>query len=237
MSTLNLTVPDEETRTSLLDIVKDGLQRQGKTSMLYRVVLVGESTEPKNDVGAHYQKFFKNFQQESELITGLLILHPTTWIHILEASHTIVLQYLREVLSPQSRALVRKVKVILVAEDVPNRFFPFWASRQIDYGVKSEVERIDNLQDDELAKTASDLCISLLNLGTSLSNLSKSDMKAALDTLSETFKAQIPKSDLLATLANSKNIIGLEEWYEQFHGLVNWTAESELVWPALKTRI
>jgi hypothetical protein len=65
-----------EEKTSLLDTLYN--EENGKSSLLYRIVLSGEVLVG-GDVGAHYQKFFKNFQQDNELITGIYILHPQAW--------------------------------------------------------------------------------------------------------------------------------------------------------------
>ncbi|KAJ3088066.1 hypothetical protein HK102_009640, partial [Quaeritorhiza haematococci] len=83
----NGAVAAEERRPSLLDVVRDQLQRQGKTSMLYRLVLCGEVNKEiatTFDLANHYQRFFKQHQTETDLITGMLLLHGSTWVHVLE---------------------------------------------------------------------------------------------------------------------------------------------------------
>ncbi|KAI9106243.1 hypothetical protein DFS34DRAFT_602774 [Phlyctochytrium arcticum] len=85
-----------ERRTSLLDVVRDGLQRQGKTSVLYRLVVCGMTKgADRQEILAQYQKFFKQYQTDTDLITGLLILYPDTYVHLLECSTKIAYAFMR----------------------------------------------------------------------------------------------------------------------------------------------
>ncbi|KAJ3034661.1 hypothetical protein HDV00_004800 [Rhizophlyctis rosea] len=93
----------EERRTSLLDVVRANLQRQGKTTMLYRVIVSGQLPRDADraELGAYYQKFFKQYQTETDLITGMLLVFPGCFVHILEASHKVILSFLRDLATPK----------------------------------------------------------------------------------------------------------------------------------------
>ncbi|KAJ3222751.1 hypothetical protein HK099_001966 [Clydaea vesicula] len=239
-------ISDDQKRISLLDVVRDNLQRQEKTQIIYRVIVCGEIVRNQlvnqttqnfqNDVGVHHQKFFKQFQVENEMITGLLILHTSSWIHILEASQPVAISYLKELDSNNSKALVKSIKVLLLQEDIRERCYPYWASRSIDFNLgEGDKEFDDNrLQGDELVKTVTDLSVTMLKLGTNLSNLAKDLIKPALDDLAEKYRHMIPFPELITALSNCDSIINLKDWLETFQGHISWVSESEIVWPAQK---
>ncbi|KAI9136201.1 hypothetical protein BKA69DRAFT_1105661 [Paraphysoderma sedebokerense] len=77
---------DSRHRPSLLDVIREKYKFE-KHSVLYRVILIGEVSsqlENKQEVGTHFQRFFKNFQSESESVTGLLLVLGNHYVHIVE---------------------------------------------------------------------------------------------------------------------------------------------------------
>ncbi|KAJ3011802.1 hypothetical protein HKX48_006636 [Thoreauomyces humboldtii] len=233
-----LSLPDEK-RTSLLDIVRDTLSRSGKTTVLYRVVVCGKVVPgtSRNDIAAHYQKFFKQYQaaDTAELITGLLVLMEEVWIHILEASSKVAYSFLRDLANPSSSHLTSSSKILLLQDDISTRFYPFWASRNNDEpaGAATEADLDDNVRD----KGVADVCVGLCGVGGRLGALSKADLKPALDELGTHFKDLLPRAATLERMTESNAVMGIEEWLEMFDTHSNPVLESELVWPTQQTLV
>ncbi|KAJ3196110.1 hypothetical protein HK101_010041 [Irineochytrium annulatum] len=254
----------DEKRSSLLDVVRDNLNRQGK-SMMYRVVVTGElrNVAERAEYGAHNQKFFKQYQGDADLITGMLMVLQDTFIHALEASQKVSLAFLRELgvrlppplaaISDQVKAradleaymrgplpvehrYVKNVRVLLVLEDAGQRFFPFWASRVVEANPNASAVYVDEagFAESAVAKTIADLCVAFCNIGSGLSNLTKNDLKNALDELPERFKDLMPSAEILRFIAGCKRIMSIDEWLDIFDGHVRVPKESDLVWPMYK---
>ncbi|KAI8855324.1 hypothetical protein BC829DRAFT_378596 [Chytridium lagenaria] len=220
----------EERRVSMLDVVRESLQRQGK------LWFCGELKNPseRDRVGryltqktAHYQKFFKQYQSDADLITGMLLVLPGTWMHVLECSQRVMLAYLRElgnVRNESGHKCVKNAKVVLVSDDITQRFFPFWASRvsskngppfYIDEAMYTERNYYKE-------RMLADMSVNLCNIGSGLSNLSKR------------FQKLIPRSETIQYLSNLNDVISIEEWLAVFDERITTPKDSELVWPAPK---
>ncbi|KAJ3158561.1 hypothetical protein HDU86_002786 [Geranomyces michiganensis] len=226
----------EEKRTSLLDIVRDGLGRSGKTTMLYRVVVCGKhaaASTDRNELAAHYQKFFKQYQAEAELITGLLVVMERVWVHVLEASSKVTYAVLRDL---HRSSLFTDVKVLLVQDDVPTRFFPFWASRNNDVPAEGGVTDAD-LDENVREGNVAAVCVGLCAIGTRLGGLSKTELKSALEELGSHFRDLLPRPAALERIAESSAVMGIAEWIAVFDSHVSTVLEAELSWPAQQTLV
>ncbi|KAI8917726.1 hypothetical protein DFJ77DRAFT_317323 [Powellomyces hirtus] len=259
----------DEKRTSMLDIVRDSLARSGKTTMLYRVVVCGKlsstsstttttaaaatSTTDRAEIGTHYQRFFKQYQAETELITGLLVVMENVWVHVLEASSKVTYAFLRDLNNNPSNITnttattsrhqtthtsspFTHVKVLLVQDDVPTRFFPFWAVRTNDDsagGAPNETDMDENVKE----TTVTDVCVGMCTVGGKLAALNKSELKAALDELGSHFKDILPRPGTVERITESARVMGIEEWIDMFDKHSTSVLESELIWPAQQTLV
>ncbi|KAJ3166233.1 hypothetical protein HDU88_003456 [Geranomyces variabilis] len=229
-------VAGEEKRTSMLDIVRDGLGRSGKVTMLYRVVVCGKHAATganRNELAVHYQKFFKQYQAETELITGLLVIMDKVWVHVLEASSKVTYAVLRDL---NRSSLFTDVKVLLLQDDVPTRFFPFWASRNNDVAAEGGVTDAD-LDENVREGNVAAVCVGLCSVGTRLGSLSKAELKSALDELGTHFRDLLPRSAALERIAESPAVMGIAEWIAVFDSHVSTVLEAELSWPAQQTLV
>ncbi|ORY43039.1 hypothetical protein BCR33DRAFT_717770 [Rhizoclosmatium globosum] len=112
----------EDKRTSLLDVTRDNLVKQGKTFILYRVIVCGklDDSSKKTEISSHYQRFFKVFQNDSELITGMLLMFQDTYVHVLEASEKVVTAFLRELRGILPASFPRTPEVFQTPPDSSN---------------------------------------------------------------------------------------------------------------------
>ncbi|KAL2917664.1 hypothetical protein HK105_202951 [Polyrhizophydium stewartii] len=112
--------------------------------------------------------------------------------------------------------MMNHVRVLLVSDDTPVRFYPFWASRVIDS--KDDASR--------------EVDMSLFADPESLDKLS--ELKHAFEEITDRYRDLLPHQNLLSEIAACADIISVDEWLEAFEGHIKLVLESELVWPAPK---
>ncbi|KAI9179536.1 hypothetical protein H9P43_004864 [Blastocladiella emersonii ATCC 22665] len=72
---------------------------QSGRTILYRVLVIAEllpSVVNLQDVTGYYQHFFKNLQSETTTVTGVLLVHPTVAVHLVEGPRSLVYDYLAD---------------------------------------------------------------------------------------------------------------------------------------------
>ncbi|KAJ3277167.1 hypothetical protein HDV01_000219 [Terramyces sp. JEL0728] len=216
-----------EKRTSYLDIIKGKIQKENKV----REPNVDSYELPR---GTYYQKFFKKEQTEMDIITGILLSFKGSFIHMLEVLQTnkapkkIVYSYLTNIASnPKSELkkdtipFISSSRVLVLQEDIQDRFFPFWASKIVesDGSAYSDFSQMEESSLDEL-----------------------SEMKQAFEEIVDRYHQFIPSSQMISELAIFRGLVSVEEWVKTFHQEdMDLTLESgkflliaELVWPAEK---
>ncbi|KAI9352100.1 hypothetical protein BDR26DRAFT_850349 [Obelidium mucronatum] len=246
----------DEKRKSLLDVTRDNLVRQGKTSILYRLVVCGKIADPnrKTEIASHYEKFFKQFQNDSEMITGILLILQDTYIHVIEASEKVMTAFLRELRGllsegshspdlfnvsfrhqPARNEFFTTSKLLLLSGDVPGRCFSFWASRCIELGPNAAPYYVDEMMfnDDNIEKTIAELCTNIVSIGTGTSNLNKMDLKQALEDISSKFEDVLPRNEMLKYIVSECHpLTTVEEWAAIYDSHLEVTQATEHVWPA-----
>ncbi|KAJ3233570.1 hypothetical protein HDU81_002126 [Chytriomyces hyalinus] len=128
-------------------------------------------------------------------------------------------------------------KVLLVADDISQRNFSFWASRTIDMKPGASPYYVDEMMfnEENIDKTISNLCEDISNIGVSLSSLSKSDLKDAMEDMSSKFEDVLPRNEMMRYIVGEcPALLTAEQWAELFDGHMELSLESELVWPAPK---
>ncbi|KAJ3325887.1 hypothetical protein HDV06_002272 [Boothiomyces sp. JEL0866] len=246
-----------EKRTSYLDIIRGKIQKENKTAMTYRVVIIGQFSKDidRVDYSSYYQKFFKKEQSEMDIITGILLSFKSCFIHMLEAPKKIVYSYLMNIASnPKSELkkdnvpFVCSSRLLVLQDDIQERFFPFWASKIVEsdgsaYSDFSQMEEssLDELVRGRLIKIAS-TCINIYKIGKAIGQLSRNEMKQAFEEIVDRYHQFIPSSQMISELSTFRGLISVEEWVKTFHqeemdltlesGILSLTIE--LVWPAEK---
>ncbi|TPX38512.1 hypothetical protein SeLEV6574_g07756 [Synchytrium endobioticum] len=214
----------------------------------------------RSELAAYFQRFIRHLQQQhhqhqnssdasgpSDIgqhgsITGLLLIQPTSYLHVIESSTKTTVNVMTDLLSPHksdsepnlSSLVQGKPKLLLAQEDALARFFPTWSSKILDPPASREKDvDPDSLGSQEILKTISEVCVNLLSLGSSLSSLPKSDVRQAVDEILEKYGEYTPRNTLVTALAASDNVTYLSEWVEAM-GPVNLKLEGDLVYPAPK---
>ncbi|KAI9207530.1 uncharacterized protein BJ171DRAFT_277093 [Polychytrium aggregatum] len=226
------------TRVSYLDVIHDTLQKQGKTTIISRVVVCGElpRTDERPDYAGNYTKLFKQFQTDTDLITGIMLILPGSFIHIIESTQKIALAFLRDLANTANGFL--SVRILFYADDIPSRSYPVWATRVIvDSPIGGFDLHEDALSEEQLPSGISELCLTMVKLGTALGSLSRNDLKSALDELPNRFAAHIPSDHTLVAVSKCDSIMSIADYLDIYTGHVKIVLDSELVWPMPKTLV
>ncbi|KAJ3349860.1 hypothetical protein HDU83_000236 [Entophlyctis luteolus] len=247
--------PKDERRISMLDITREKLIKIGKVS--FPVVVVGkiQDCEKKTEIAAYYQKLFKLHQTDTELITGMMFMLQDTYFHILEGSEKVILAFLRDLCGKRLPVFVwgagtnmgtfesrenhyfSDSKVLLLASDVMDRTFSFWASKIVDFGSNAAPYYVDetSFSEENIEKTIADLCVAVCRIGKTLGELSKAELKESMDGMATKFPDVLPRNELIKFICNECNgLLRIEEWADIYDSHMEPTQQSEHVWPAPK---
>lgn len=184
-----------------------------------------------------YQKFFQKLQADNQVITGVMLILPGTFIHLLESSAKVIEAYMRHLQDHETSSItiLSQTRVLMSQGDVGStRLFSFWSSRIVDMRVmetsKLESSKYSRM---ELEQVLTDTCMNMAVLGQRLSKLSNTDLKKAMEELYETYKNLIPRDDAVNEICLDARVLSIGEWISahcEFSGVAS-PLESDLVWP------
>eukprot|EP00033_Pygsuia_biforma_P003412 GCRY01003739.1.p1 GENE.GCRY01003739.1~~GCRY01003739.1.p1 ORF type:complete len:250 (+),score=57.44 GCRY01003739.1:186-935(+) len=218
---------------SMLDVMVEKTQKIGRDQSLNRIVTISSLTPQlaaaKQDLGAYYEWFFKQFHQESGTVTGLLLVLQGTCIHFVEASAKIIRALVRDLDEGKTvSSLIENTKILVNAEDIGTRKYPMWATRVIH--VPQRMDTYDT-EPESLESQVSDIYVSMLRLGMSLSRLEKIELKSALDSLRKTHGDLIPSDEAIATFLKSELLCSPREYLDLYGSTIDIPFDDERVWP------
>ena len=133
------------------------------------------------------------------------------------------------------KTLFKNVRILVSSNDVPKRYFPFWASRVVE--MKSMESGAGDLADpssfshERIVDLVTDCTVAMTKLGHQLSNTNKLDMKLAIDDLYNEHKNLFPRQELVIALANTELLMTIQEWLETYDGHTNLVLDGDVVWP------
>lgn len=215
-------------RQSLLDVTQEKLQKQGKTVVISRILIVIETSDKHNSSKAETEEahsaMLKAARGETDKETGLLIVFPNCIVHMLETTTKMIFTYLRKLLKAEG---ISSMKVISSTEDIPSRAFPKWYSSFVDSPTSGHY---DGDEGESLVNTASEVNIALIKLGKHLSGLGQRDADSSMESL-RTAYPDLPQIDPFMIVCNSEEAPSVQEFLDIYDSPVDIDLESENVWP------
>lgn len=221
--------------TSLLDaIVEKKAHNSESKSMIFSLVYVsrlsGGSMERKT-IGSHYEQLAKECQNRYQVDgpTGLLLVYPMHCVHILEATHEMVLAVIRDLHEMSSiNGYLSETKLLSVASNV-SRLYSQWSYRVLNIPVISKGEMYETSS--PLEDVVSSTLDNLYQLGTQLAKLSQTELKRYLDDLKRTALNLLPRQDMLEYFLSNSEMTTPTDYLAMYMKPLNITLESEVVWP------
>ncbi|KAJ8037371.1 Testis-expressed protein 47 [Holothuria leucospilota] len=224
------------TRLNILQVIEERNRALNKKSLLHRLVYVAklhDNLHDKRDLGSHYEKKFKQWQNhfQGEGATGMLLVYPNHFIHLVESSTEMlssVIRDLRDQCQSSGASLISCSKILVISSNVPTRLFNQWSFRVLNL----PASRLEEYETTEPIEKLAPECLALmLKLGAYLAKQPKVTLKNVMDSLHEKVPDLLIPQDLLGYLLNSPDLCSPSEFLDRYDKPFDCVLDQELVWP------
>ncbi|XP_014343129.1 testis-expressed protein 47-like [Latimeria chalumnae] len=224
-------------RPSLLVVLQDKHASVNKKFQLHRLIYtarIAPDRADRRDVADYYVKLFQVSLKicHGEAVTGLLLLYPSSVVHMVESSSEMLYYILRDLSLMEHRGfdfLLQDARILVMSHDIPTRLFPHWHYKLLSLPV-TYLE--DNTEEQSLATLVPECLKLLLSLGMYLLKTAKSGIKGMSDNLHARVPELLIKEDTIHYLCKSEELMTPESFLQAYDRPVNMIFDSEIVWPA-----
>ncbi|XP_076007870.1 testis-expressed protein 47 [Genypterus blacodes] len=190
--------------------------------LLQRLIVVSRLSRDlsnRTELGAHYEKL--NFQLQKQYrwdhITGLLLLHPTCLLHIIESSRDILVSVLKDLQHMQQQpdsTLLKAPKIVFIAHNPQSRLFQQWS-----YKVLNEGQGTKAIEDEE--ETTESLVCSVLTKLQKLGERLEISRKTLPGSLLDEIPELIVSQEVLLQLSSRQELLSPEQYLQSYDSPVN----------------
>ncbi|XP_019486584.1 PREDICTED: uncharacterized protein C7orf62 homolog [Hipposideros armiger] len=223
-------------RSNYFHIQEEKQRLQLKKFLLHRIFLVANITAriEKKDLAQYYEHAFQSILKHhlGEAVTGLLLMYPTSILHILETSsgtlYRILLDYVGHEKN-EKEFFIQGMKIIVVSHNIPTRIFIQW---QVSI-VKVPVMYLDDLtQSRSLEEVVTEFLTQTHKLALYLCKTVKVSTKGPGDNLHQVVPELLPPEQIIKYLCKSEEFMDPEAFLDMYNKPIHVTLDSEVVWPA-----
>ncbi|XP_071509520.1 testis-expressed protein 47-like [Diadema antillarum] len=223
-------------RHSVLDAILSKIRKADpdRKSLLHRLVYVAklhDSLSDKRDLGAHYERQFKNWQNhfQGEGATGMLLVYPNHFVHLVESSSEMLMALIRDLRDMiEGGGLVEQSKILVISSNVPTRLFSQWSFRVLNL----PASRLQEYETTEPIEKLAPECLALmLKLGSYLAKQPKITLKTVMDQLHEKVPELLIPQDLIGYLLFTPDLCTPAEFLQRYDSPMDVVLDNELVWP------
>ncbi|XP_054977220.1 testis-expressed protein 47-like [Sorex araneus] len=185
------------------------------------------------DISDYYEQLFQSISKHhiGEAVTGLLLIYPTTLLHILESSNDNLLNILSdyvEVKKNKTDYFIQGMKIIVVSHNIPTRIFVQWYTSLINVPVMylGDVTQSQSLEEvvKEFLKQIHKLAVYIFNTIKVGNNVP--------DDLHKTVPELLLPEQVIMYLYKSKDFMDPETFINMYNNPIHIISDSEIVWPA-----
>ncbi|KAM5303481.1 testis-expressed protein 47 [Glossophaga mutica] len=223
-------------RSNYLHFQEEKQRLQLKKFLLDRMFLVAKTRAniEKKDITEYYEQVFQSISRHhlEETVTGLLLIYPTSILHILESSngtlHQILLDYLNHK-KGEPEFFIKGIKIIVVSHNIPTRIFLQWHVSVI----KVPVMYLDDVtQSQSLEEVITEFLTQTHKLALYLFKTVKVGTKGPGDNLHQVAAELLPPQQIIKYLYKSEEFMDPETFLNMYNKPMHVTLDSEVVWPA-----
>ncbi|KFO24410.1 testis-expressed protein 47 [Fukomys damarensis] len=223
-------------RGNYLHLLEEKQRLQLKKFLLHRMFLVAniQANMEKKEIAEYHDQVFQSILKHhlGEAVTGLLLIYPTSVLHILESSsgtlHQILLDYFNHERG-ETEFWVQKMKIVVISHNIPTRLFMQWCVSV----VKVPVLYLDDMtQSQSLEEVVTDFFIQTHKLALYLFKTVKVGTKGPGDSLYQTAPDLLPPEQIIKYLCKSEEFMDPATFLNMYDKPMYITSDSELVWPA-----
>jgi len=224
---------DNVTRQNLLNIVLERTRNANQKCLIHRLIYFGrlnpDATRNPMELGELYETFFRstvgNFQTEP--VSGLLLVYPTYFMHILEGPENVLFDVIEEGIKGINN-IIQDFKVLVYISNVPGRLFSIWTFRVLSISMRIDGSKMQ----ESFENSVTDAITLIYKLSNELLKFSKVQMKSALDQLTVKYSHLLVPQDLIETLLGHKELLTFLEFRMKYMLPIHVTLHEELVWPS-----
>ncbi|XP_076990857.1 testis-expressed protein 47 isoform X2 [Tamandua tetradactyla] len=223
-------------RSNYLHFKEEKQRLQLKKFLLHRMFLVAKipANTEKKDITEYYEQVFQSILKRhlEEAVTGLLLIYPTSILHILESSNGTLFQILVDYVDRQkseTEFFIQGMKIIVVSHNIPARFFIQWHVSVI----KVPVMYLDDVtQSQSLEELISEFLMQTHKLALYLFKTIKVGTKGPGDNLHQVAPELLLPEQIIMYLCKSAEFMDPETFLKMYNKPIHVTLDSEVVWPA-----
>ncbi|XP_012635036.1 testis-expressed protein 47 [Microcebus murinus] len=223
-------------RSNYLHFKEEKQRLQLKKFLLHRMFLVAKTQEnvEKKDISEYYEQLFQSILKHhlEEAVTGLLLIYPTSLLHILESSNGTLFQILLDYLShenDENEFFIQEMKIIVISHNIPTRLFMQWHVSAI----KVPVMYLDDVtQSQSLKEVVTDFISQTHKLSLYLFKTIKVGTKGPGDNLHNAVPDLLLPEHIIKYLCESEEFMDPAAFIKMYNRPVHITLDSEVVWPA-----
>ena len=223
-------------RSNYLQFQEEKQRLQLKKFLLHRMFLVARITAniEKKDIADYYEQLFQSILKYhlGEAVTGLLLIYPTSILHILESSSGTFYQILLDYLSHKKDELeffIQGMKIIVMSHNIPTRLFMQWNVSV----VKAPVMYLDDVtQTQSLEEVMTEFLVQTHKLALHLFKTVKLSPKGPGDSLHQAAPELLLPEQIIKYLCISTELMDPEGFINMYNKPIHVTLDSEVVWPA-----
>ncbi|XP_037363294.1 testis-expressed protein 47 [Talpa occidentalis] len=222
-------------RGNYLHLLEEKQRLHLKKFLLHRMFLVAElaANTEKKDISDYFEQIFQSISKRrlGEIVTGLLLLYPSSMLYILESSSgslsRILLDYLQH--KKEGNFFIQRMKIIVVSHNIPTRFFMQWHISVINVPV---LYLDDVTQSQSLEEVITEFLTLTHKLALFLFKTVKVGTKGPGDNLHQLAPELLLSEQIIKYLCKSEEFMDPETFISMYKKPIHVTLDSEVVWPA-----
>ncbi|XP_058153003.1 testis-expressed protein 47 [Dasypus novemcinctus] len=224
-------------RGNYLHFQEEKQRLQLKKFLLHRMFLVAKipAKTEKKDITEYYEQVFQSILKRhlEEAVTGLLLIYPTSILHILESSNGTLFQILVDYVDHEEKSetefMIQEMKIIAVSHNIPTRLFMQWHVSVIKVPV---MYLNDVTQSQSLEELISEFLTQTHKLALHLYKTVKVGTKGPGDNLHQLVPELLLPEQIIMYLCKSEEFLDPETFLKMYNKPIHVTLDSEVVWPA-----
>ncbi|KAM4874532.1 testis-expressed protein 47 isoform 1-T5 [Thomomys bottae] len=230
------TLTPQVPRSNYFHLQEEKQRLQMKKFLLDRMFLVASIHEnvDKQAIADYYEHTFQTILKYhvGEGVTGLLLIYPTSVLHILESSNGTLLRILLDYVKQEKdheEFLIQNVKIVTVSHDVPSRIFLHWHMSVINVPV---IYLDDVTQSLSLNEVLTDFLTLTHKLGLYIFKTVKVGTKTLGDNLHLVVPDLLLSEQIIKYLCRAEELMDPATFLNMYSKPIHITLDSEVVWPA-----
>ncbi|MBZ3876828.1 hypothetical protein SUZIE_139885 [Sciurus carolinensis] len=223
-------------RNNYLHLQEEKQRLQLKKFLLHRMFLVAntQANLEKKEIAEYYEQVFQSILKRhlGEAVTGLLLVYPTSILHILESSSGTLYQILLDYLDHERKEteyLVHNMKIIVISHNIPTRLFMQWHVSVI----RVPVMYLDDVtQSQSLNEIITDFLTQTHKLALHLFKTVKAGAKGPGDNLHQVAPDLLLPEQIIKYLLKCEQFMDPVTFMNMYNKPIHITMDAEVVWPA-----